>query len=105
MEEDRAPLSRHHRIVVVTQHHDQIVEVVFAPKLLGAGRIGQMHRTVIGAVTRRVAPTVVGLGDEGGEAGRGSCQTVGAIAQFAQGKGADRRAAIAFARTVSSLSP
>ena len=53
------PGARDHRVVVVAQHHHQVVERVVAPHPLGAGRVGQLDRAVVGRVVRRVAPAVV----------------------------------------------
>ena len=46
------------RIVIVTEHDDEIVEMVVAPHRLGAGRIRQTNQPVVCRVPRRVAPAV-----------------------------------------------
>ncbi len=72
MQEDRRTHSIDRRVVVVAQHHDQVVDGVVAPHPLGADRVGQAHGAIIGWIARGVAPAVVArdrrLGQGGGRA-------------------------------------
>src|SRR5690606_1723339 len=75
-------------VVVVAEHHHQVIEVVVAGEALVAGRIGQPHRSVVGRIGGVVAPAVVGADGLTRHQGRGPGQPVGTVGQAARGPAA-----------------
>ena len=97
VQENRAAVALHHRIVIVAQHCDQIVEMILAPQRFRAGGVGQFHQPVVIGIVRRIAPAVI-AGDRAqrqfhvrfGDA-------VGAVEDFPHRKNTPRRDAVALA--------
>ena len=95
VEENRRSSSGRDRRVVVAEHHDEVVDLVVAPQVFGARRIGQPDRLVVGRVGRRVAPAVGRGQGRGRQTGRRRRHPVGSVKQSAHGPQAGRRGAVA----------
>jgi hypothetical protein len=61
MEEYCGASPRHDRIVIKTQHDYKVVNVVLAPKVFSAGRIGPTYQSIVVGVSGFVTPTIRGL--------------------------------------------
>ena len=96
MEEDGAAFAGRYGRVVVTQDNDDIVEMIFAPEVFGAGGSGVANVAVVVRVCWIVAPTVVGIERVNGEGERREGEAVGPIIDFAQRPAACGGCAIAF---------
>ena len=95
MQEDRAALARHDRCIVVPDDDDQIVEMIAAPKLLRAGRVGQAYRLVVPRIARRIAPAVGGRQRPHRQSRHRHREPIRPVEDFAQRPSTDRRSAIA----------
>ena len=83
--------------LVVIQHDEEVVERIFAPKSLGAGRIGKTHGTIVVAVGRGIAPAVPPANGSDRQRRAGAKQAVRSIENRTYAPLADGRRAVALA--------
>jgi len=95
MQKHRASQAGHGWIVVVSDHHDKVVEVVVAAQNLMPRRMRQLDRTVVVRGRRIVAPTVVGKNGTRRQTALGPRHPIGTPEDFARGKDTDGRGAVA----------
>jgi hypothetical protein len=65
--EDRAAASFDARAVVVADYYDEVVEVVVAPKALGARRVRMTYPSIVVPVADIITPAVVDLEHNDGQ--------------------------------------
>ncbi len=88
MQEDGAAKRRNRRIIIIAQLHDDIVDMVFQPEILVAGRIGQLDPAIVERVFRRIAPAVFRGQRHKRQQGFRGVQPVGPVEDAAHGPGA-----------------
>lgn len=97
MHEDGAAPSPHPRAVVITEHDDEIVEMVGTRQAVGMRSRREPNELVVVAVRRILAPAVVGPDGMDRKLRPRPRYTAGAIEHLANGKAARRCRAVALA--------
>ena len=97
VQEDSAAGALQHRIVVVADDDDEIVEVAVEPQAFVARGIGQADRLVVGGVGGIVAPAVGGIDVARRQARLDVRDAVGTVEQAAEREAPNRGAVVAFA--------
>ncbi len=95
MKKDRASATLRHRVVIVTELDNYVVDRIFAPHPLARRGVRKTHKAIVIIVPGRVAPAVV-RGDRADRERRlGPLDPVGSIVDAAHRPNTDRRGSVA----------
>lgn len=85
------------RVIIVAQHHQQIIKPIRALHHFMPSGVGPTHGPVIGGILRRVAPPIVRANGASRQRGLRCSDAISPIQGAPQWPGAQRRGAVAFA--------
>jgi hypothetical protein len=61
MQEDSAPSTADDWAIIVSENHDDVIECICPPQILGAAFKGLVYKAIIAGRCGIVAPTLIGL--------------------------------------------
>jgi len=93
-------MERRGRVVIVAQLHDHVVDMVFPPEILMAGRIRQFDPAIVERVFRRIAPAIFRDQRHQRQQRFGRPGPVWPVEDAPHRPGSNRRGAVAFALLV-----
>ena len=96
MHENCTAFSGHHRIIIITQHDDDIVDGIRPPQYLGVAGKGLTNVLVIKRVARIVTPSIARRQRCDRQGCFGRCYAVWSIQDAAERHTAGRRGAVTF---------
>ena len=105
MDKDRTTATSDARAHVVIEHDDDVVEVVVAPKALGASGIRVVDVTVVVAIGRRIAPSIVARDAADGKTCRRPAAAISPPPDLPETPDACWRGAVPFPLAASDAAP
>jgi hypothetical protein len=97
MQENRTSQAGYGWVIIVSQYHDNVIDMIFSKHGFGGSWIGQANRTIVGRIFGRITPAIIGQDGSARQLGFWTLHPIGSIENPAQGIAAGWGCSVTFA--------